>query len=189
MNTVYSINFRREAFQRERMMTRRRAASLGLWVLYFGAIGVLLGLYGLNLASIQRRISLVERQAQRYRQTNTGGDWRPGRAEAAEVERHVESMQRWEARLARLPQLLPANARIASLQLNPENVSGTADVKLVIAGEMRGAAGQDRIQQVMAFVGALSRDSVFKSGYRNIRLVTTRATSSADGADFVIECR
>ena len=42
MNTIFSINFRREAFQRERARTRRRAVNLGLWVLYFGVLGVML---------------------------------------------------------------------------------------------------------------------------------------------------
>ena len=54
---------------------------------------------------------------------------------------------------------------------------------------MRSAAGDDRIQQVMSFVNTLSRDSVFSAGYQRIRLVTTRAASGSDGAEFVIECR
>ena len=76
-----------------------------------------------------------------------------------------------------------------SLEFNPDNVSGNADVKLVITGELRAGAGQDRVQQVMGFVNQLSRDSVFAAGYRNIRLVSTRALSEGDGAEFVVECR
>jgi hypothetical protein len=78
--------------------------------------------------------------------------------------------------------------RTIALQYNPENISGSGDTKLVITGELR-AGGQDRMQAVMEFVNTLSRDSVFSAGYQNIRLVTTRATATGDGAEFVIECR
>ncbi len=189
MNTVFNINFRREAFQRQRARTRQRAVNLGLWVAYFGSLGVLLGLYALNLQSLQGRIALVQRQTEHFRHRDSSGDWRPDRADAAEVERHVRSPRLWRDRLARLSTLLPANARLSSLQFNPENAGGASDLKLVIAGEMRSSAGGDRIQQVMSLVNTLSRDSTFAAGFKNIRLVTTRAASGSDGAAFVIECR
>ncbi len=189
MNTVFTINFRREAFLREKAKTRRRAVALGLWVLYFGAFGILLGLYGLNMGALSRRTAFVERQTERFRNLGGSGDWRPSRTDAAEVERHVRNPRLWRDRLARLPQLLPPNARLSSLQFNPDNVAGTPDAKLVISGVMRSAASDDRIQQVMSFVNRLARDSVFAPGYQHIRLVTTRAASGSDGAEFVIECR
>jgi hypothetical protein len=189
VSTVFTINFRREAFQRERARTRRRALALGLWVAYFGALGILLGLYGLNMNSISRRIALVERQSERIRRTTTSGDWSPSRIDAAEVERHVRNPRVWRDRLARLPQLLPPNARLNSLQFNPENAGGSTDLRLVIAGVMRSGSGDDRIQQVMSFVNTLSRDSVFAAEYHHVRLVTTRSASGSDGAEFVIECR
>lgn len=189
MNTVFTINFRREAFKRERAKTRRRALALGLWVTYFGAMGIVLGLYGLNLASISKRIGLVERQTEHFQHVTTSGDWRPSRSDAAEVDRHLRNPRIWRDRLARLPKLLPPNARLSSLQFNPDNASGTSDLRLVIAGVMRGSAGGDRIQGVMSFVNTLSHDSTFSAGYQHIRLVTTRAASGSDGAEFVIECR
>ncbi len=189
MNTVFAINFRREAFLRERAKTRRRAAALGLWVLYFGALAVLFGLYGLNMASIRKRIAIVDRQVEEYRRTTSSGDWRPNRSDAAEIDRHLRNPRLWRDRLARLPQLLPPNARISTLQFNPENASGTSDLKLVIAGVMTSRAADDRIEQVMSFVNTLSRDPAFSAGFRHIRLVTTRAASGAEGAEFVIECR
>lgn len=189
MNTVFAINFRREAFKREQAKTRRRAFALGLWVLYFGAMGMLLGLYGLNMASLSRRIALVERQTERFKHTTSSGDWRPNRSDAMEVDRHLRNPREWRNRLVRLPQLLPPNARLSSIQFNPDNTSGTADLKLVLVGVMHSGAADDRIQQVMAFVNTLSRDSVFSAGYPHIRLVTTRAASGSDGAEFVIECR
>jgi hypothetical protein len=189
VNTVFTINFRREAFQRERARTRRRAVALGLWLFYLGALAVLLGLYALNMASIDRRIAVVERQIERYRSTTRAADWGPNRNDAAEVDRHLRNPRLWRDRLARLPELLPANARISSLAFNPDNTSGTNDLKLVIAGVMKSGTGDDRIEQVMGFVNSLSRDPVFSSGYQHIRLVTTRAASGSEGAEFVIECR
>jgi hypothetical protein len=189
MNIVFAINFRREAYQRELAKTRRRALQLGLWVLYFGGLGVVLGLYGLNSVSLAQRTARIERQAERMLRHPGAADWRPGRVEAVEIERHLRSTRQWRARLGRLPELLPVHARLQSLEFNPDNVSGAADVKLVIAGEIRGAGGQDRLQQVMALSRALSRDSVFAAGFHNVRLVTTRTSSGPDGAEFVIECR
>ena len=189
MNTLFAINFRREAFQRELARTRRRAVQLGLWVFYFGALGVVLGLYGLNAVSLARRVALVQRQVEHLRNRPVGGNsWRPGVTEIDEVVRHLRDTPTWRDRLARLPRILPANARLHSLAFNTDNASGTADIPLVITGEMRGT-GQGHVQQVMTFVSALSRDSVFAAGYRNIRLVTTRTAPQGDGAEFVIECR
>jgi hypothetical protein len=189
VSTIFTINFRREAFQRERARTRRRAVALGFWVAYFGALGVVLGLYALNLNTIARRTELVARHAERYRRASSSGDWRPGRTDAAEVERHVRNPRVWRDRLARLPLLLPPNARLNSLQFNPDNAGGSTGQKLVISGVMRSGSGDDRIQQVMSFVNTLSRDSVFAAEYHHVRLVTTRSASGSDGAEFVIECR
>ena len=52
MTPVFLINFRREAFRRERAEARRRAIGLGVWLAYFGGLAVLLGLYGLNCAEL-----------------------------------------------------------------------------------------------------------------------------------------
>ncbi len=189
MNTPFAINFRREAFQREVAKTRRRTMQLGLWVFYFGALGVVLGLYGLNAAALSHRLARVEKQLEHLRSRPAGNDWRLDVAEAAVVDRHLMDTRRWRARLERLPRILPPNAHLRALQFNPENASGSADVKLVLTGEIRGGGGQGRVQAVMAFVGALSRDSVFAADYRNIRLLTTRTNSAGDGAEFVVECR
>ena len=84
---------------------------------------------------------------------------------------------------------MPPNARLTGVQFNPENAGGVAAPKLVVTGELKPGAGADRMQQVMAFVGTLSRDSLFSRGWTNVRLVTTRASGSGEGAEFEIECR
>ncbi|MBI5168056.1 MAG: hypothetical protein HZA61_01070 [Candidatus Eisenbacteria bacterium] len=186
---VYAINFRREAFQQQLRRARERAVRLGLWVLYFGALGVVLGLYGLNCASLSERTSRIERQVARLRQQSAGdANWRPKPEDVMRVSLYLRDPRLWQARLTRLPQLLPPNAKLTALQFNPDNVSGSADAKLMLTGELR-AGGGDRMQAVMEFVNTLARDSVFASGYSNVRLVTTRANASGDGAEFVVECR
>lgn len=190
MNVLFTINFRREAYLREQARLRGRAVRIGLWAAYFGAIGVVLGLYGLNCASLAHRTDLLERRLARlHHTTDANAEWRPGAAEAAEVRRHLENPRMWRNRLLRLPSLLPADARLSSIAYNPESVSGTEDVKLVLTGMLHAGPGTDRMAQVAAFVNTLTRDSVFAAGYRNIRLVTTRASAENDGAEFVIECR
>ncbi|MFN8586239.1 MAG: hypothetical protein U0704_00420 [Candidatus Eisenbacteria bacterium] len=189
MSPLYAINFRREAFQQQVKRQRERAVRLGLWVLYFGALAVVLGLYGLNCAALDSRTRMIERQVARLRQQSAGdANWRPRREDVVRVADDVRDTRRWHARLVRLPGLLPANARLSSIQFNADNLSGAGSAKLVLAGELR-SGGQDRMQAVMDFVNVLQRDSVFAAGYTNVRLVTTRANANGDGAEFVVECR
>jgi hypothetical protein len=188
VSTVFSINFRREAYQRERAKAKRRAVSLGLWLAYFGALAIVLGLYALNVSSLARRTSMLERQVEQLRSRPAGADWRPGAPEASLLARSVGDPGRWRDRLDRLARLVPANARLTDVQYNPDNSSGTQS-KLVLTGELRPSGGGDRMQQVLSFVAVLSRDSAFAAGYTNVRLVTTRASDSGEGAEFVIECR
>ncbi len=189
MTPLFTINFRREAYQRELARARNRVVSLGLWLAYFGVLSVVLGLYGLNCTSLAQRTRMVERQASRLKALRESGqEWRPATGVLNEVEAHVADVRSWRDKLERLPQLLPANGRITSFQYNPEGVSG-ATGKLVITGRLRVGAGQDRMQSVMGFVNALGRDSVFARSWSNVRLVTTRALDSGDGAEFVVECQ
>jgi hypothetical protein len=87
--------------------------------------------------------------------------------------------------------LIPVNARLTSLAVNPDNMSGAAEQnRLVISGEYKIAPGQDRMHGVVEMVGALRADSLFSVGYQTIRLVTTRISeSSGTVAEFTIECR
>lgn len=189
MSPLYAINFRREAFVQQVKRQRERAVRLGLWVAYFGALAVVLGLYGLNCSSLAQRTAMIERQVARLRQQTAGdANWRPRREDVIRVSDHLRDTRLWHARLTRLPALLPANARLSSIQFNPDNLSGAGDVKLVLSGELR-AGGQDRMQAVMDFVSRLQADSVFAASYANVRLVTTRANAAGDGAEFVVECK
>lgn len=189
MNPVFAINFRREIFLRERARARRRAVNLGLWLFYFGALGIVLGLYGLNALTLAGRATALERQAQQLLRRPAGEDWRPGAPELLLVGESIANSGRWRDRLARLAELVPPNARLSKLEFNPDNTSGAINPKLVVTGELRPGGGGDRMQQVMSFVDVLSRDSLFATGYANVRLVTTRAASSGEAAEFVIECR
>ena len=176
MSPLYAINFRREAFVQQVKRQRERAVRLGLWVAYFGALAVVLGLYGLNCASMTQRTTMIERQVARLRQQNAGdANWRPRREDVQRVADAVRDARLWHARLTRLPVLLPANARLEAIQFNPDNLSGAGNAKLVLTGELR-AGGQDRMQAVMDLVSKLQRDSVFSAGYANIRPFVTVCT-------------
>lgn len=185
----FTINFRREAFVRERARARQRVLRLGLWLTYFGALGVVIGLYGLNCASMMSQTRTLERQTERLRQSQAGDQaWQPTAQDAAQAQAALLSTRVWRDRLARLSEILPPGARIQSLAFNPDNTSG-AGAKFVITGEIR-SNGQDRMQSVMGFVNALSRDSVFTAGLGTVRLATTRASAAGgDEAEFVVECR
>ena len=190
MSALFAINFRREAYLQEVARARRRIVALGVWVAYFGVLVVALGLYGLNCASLTQRTRLIERQAARLRSADaTQAPSQLRAAELGQLERYVLGARRWRDRLTRLAATLPPNARITSLTVNPQNLSDAAAQNLlVISGELRGAATQDRMRAVMRIVSTLREDKVFSEGYHNIRLSSTRVTEDGT-AEFVIECR
>lgn len=188
MSLVFQINFRREAFRRERERARARVVRLGSWLAYFGVLAVVLGLYALNLASLDSRTRGLERMAVRMRALEAGGgDWRPREEDMLEIQGHAVDAGLWRDRLVRVGRVLPTTARLTSLQWNPDNLSG-GDARLLLNGICRVPSGQDRMQSVMTFVSALQADTLIATSFRNIRLVSTSATESGD-ARFVIECR
>lgn len=192
MSPVFTINFRREVYQRELARTRRRLFLVGGWVAYFGVLMVILGLYGLNCAALTGRVQQIERQAERLRAAqNTKGDWTVGAAELAAVQKVQGSSRFWRDKLVRLAELLPPNAVLSSVALNPDNLTNVTDLnKLVIVGEMKIAPGQDRMQGIVQLVTTLHGDSTFSHGYQNIRLASSRvAETGGTVAEFVIECR
>jgi Tfp pilus assembly protein PilN len=191
VSALFTINFRRESYLKELARARRRLLALGLWVAYFGVLGIVLGLYGLNCASLVRRSVQLERQASRVSQDGRRDEWKVTPEALAEVENAVNSPTKWRNRLTRLARLIPANARLTSIAANPDNMSGAAEQnRLMISGEYRIAPGQDRMHGVVEMVGALRGDTLFSAGYQTIRLVTTRISeSSGTVAEFTIECR
>jgi len=192
MPAVFTINFRREMYQRELARSRARVISLGVWLSYFGALVVIFGLYGLNCATVSARTRVVERQAAAMRsQRSDEVDWSRQPAEMALIERGISDSRRWRERLERLAIALPANARLHSIEFNPAGLSGGTEWnRLVLSGVLRAGPKQDRMKEVAALVSVLQRDSVLSRHFSSIRLATTRVTeTSGESADFVIECR
>ncbi len=192
MSPVFQINFRRDAYQKDIARARRRVLLLGLWVAYFGAIVVVLGLYGLNCAVVTQRASQVERQAQRLRQAQSAiADTRLSAEDVALVGRYASNARRWRDRLARLASLLPPSVRLTSLAVGQKGLDtpGGADL-LTINGVMHPGVGEDRMRAVMSLAGTLRADSVFSAGFGSIRLASTRIFSGSDpSTEFTIECR
>ncbi len=188
MSPVFTINFRRETYLRALAHSRRRLIQLGIWVSYFGLLGVVLGLYGLNCAALHRREALVQRQLARFRAAqNTPNEWTVDAAQLGAVETYYVNPRQWRDRLARLTALLPTNVQVVSLAVNPDNLGSAPEQnKLVITGQYRATAGGDRMSGVVQLVSTLHGDSVFASSYRNIRLASSR--TSGPLTDFVIEC-
>jgi Tfp pilus assembly protein PilN len=192
MSPVFTVNFRREAYQHELARTRRRAVAVGIWVAYFGVLALTLGLYGLNCASLTDRAHLLEKQSARLQASHDSVlSWKPGPAELAQVEFALANPRRWQVRLARLAAVLPSDAMLTSVSSNPEHQSAVADQeRLLIVGTLRTTPGPDRMRGLMALVATLHADSLFSAQYRTIRLVESRLGGSADApAEFRIECR
>jgi Tfp pilus assembly protein PilN len=192
VTTLFSLNFRRQAYLAEVARARRRVFALAVWVAYFGVFAVLLGLYGLNCVALNQRLHQVERQTTRLKQSGgAGAQWTVSQTELDQVEQYVLGPRRWRDRLIRLATVLPNNARITSLVVNPQNLNNPLDQnKLVITGLLRATAERSEMEGVMGVVSLLRADSVFAADYRNIKLASTRAFEGAgDVAQFVIECR
>jgi hypothetical protein len=190
VTTLFTINFRREAYLKEVARTRRRVIALGVWVAYFGVFALLLGLYGLNCASLAQRVGVVERQAARLRGTAPSRlEWRLNAAQLDQLERFASSTRDWRNRLWRLGVLLPAGSHVTSIAVNPNSQADpTAANTLILAGQLRPSGTEDRMQSVMNLVSVLKSDSVFSSGFSSVRLSNTRVAE--DGSvDFAIECR
>lgn len=189
MTPVFTINFQREALTRRQHRERSRVVGLALWLSYFGALAAVLGLYGLNCQTITQRAVQIERESYHLGTLELHGDVTGvPPAEVDEVEKFASNPWRWHERLAHLARTLPADARITSLAVNPDGVSGTPDQnKLVIQGQIR---GRSDVQSVMGVLASLQRDSVFAADYSSIRLVSTHAAAeTGQSAEFVIECR
>ncbi len=198
MTPLFTINFRREVYQRELAKTRRRVMLVGLWVSYFGMIVVLLGLYGLNFASLTRRVQQIERQTAFFRQSQGQADWSLRETELAQIVTAASNPRKWRDRLGQgIPGLsradlsvFSAEEKVTSIAVNPQNLSHPLEQnRLVITGTLRPTPGQDRMQSVMAVVNVLHADSLFSAGYQNVKLASTRVAEEGGTAEFVIECR
>jgi hypothetical protein len=190
MNPVFTINFRREAYEREQARIRARVVSLGAWVAYFGLMAVILGLYGLNAVAFARRTAMIERQAVRQREMKGRvSEWTLGAEEMAAITRNAEGLSAHWRIMMRIGQLLPPNARLTSLAYNPDNLTGAGSRRLVVSGVLRPESAQDRVRGVVNLVSALGADSSFSRAFTSVKLASTSSDEGSGTVEFTIECR
>ena len=189
MTPQFTINFRREVYQREQARARARVIMLGVWVAYFGVMALILGLYFLNAATYARRTELVERQAKRAEeQKGTTTDWQLGNEDIGALTMHARSLSLHRGVMQRIGQLLPTNVRLGTLAWNSDNPAGASAQKLVLTGTLRPEGAQDRMRQVVGLVSTLSADSTISGMFKNVRLASTNSSEGTD-VEFVIECQ
>jgi hypothetical protein len=192
MSVLFTINFRREAYQRELARTRRRLFKLGGWLTYFGVLALVLGLYGLNCLALASRTRFAERRVARAQQSSGArSGWKLEGRQLMLVEDVKNNPVRWRDRLTRLAAILPPNVALGSVAVNPENSPGPVDQnRLVLTGEVRLPAGNDRMRPVVQLVSLLQADTLFSRGYSSIRLASSQAAEGPGNVtQFVIECR
>jgi Tfp pilus assembly protein PilN len=190
LSALFNINFRREAYLKEVARARRRLVTLGVWVAYFGVVAVAMGLYGLNCMSLSRRVTQLQRQTASMQKNQTSrAQWQIPATEVGRIETYLANPRQWQDRMTRLVALLPDNAKVTSVASNPNNQTGPGSQdRLVVTGQLRVPAHQDRMAGVTNFVSTLRRDSLFASTYKNVRLSSTRIVE-ANTTEFVIECQ
>ena len=192
MSPLFTINFRREAYQRELARVRRRVTALGIWVSYFGVVAIITGLFVLNGMALHRRVRDLEARIRQYESERSAVQpWDLPDAELARVEAFVRNPRQWHTRLVRLAALTPPNVMVTALEVNPNNLSGHDYLdELVISGTLRPRSGEDSMQGIMAYVAALHGDRSFSSGYSTVKLTQSQAEGGPGGdASFTIECR
>ena len=192
MHAPFTINFRREVFRRERERSRRRLFALGGWVSYFGFLVVLIGLYGLTCQWVNNRAAAIQSQVDRMRKSTEAGAWQPTASQVADIEGRRVSAARWRQRLERLSTLLPPEAILTSIAINPDNLPGAAEQNLfVISGSIRVRPGVgSSMDEVVDLVSRLKSDSLFSRGFRTFRLASSeRVEGPPPTVRFVVECR
>jgi hypothetical protein len=188
---VFTINFRREMFERELARSRARVITLAAWVGYFGVFALLLWSYILNAQGMQQRTLMIEREtAQFVASQNLPRKVPLDDSQVAAIERFHLSPLRWRDKLARLSTLMPSTAALKSVGLNPAGSNQSADQnKFVITGSLRPTGAEDPMRGVVQLVAALQADSAFSSGYKSIKLSQSHADATAKGTtEFTIEC-
>ncbi len=190
---LFTINFRRASWEQSRAEARRRVVRLGVGVAYAGVVGILLGLFGLNCALMSSRTTALERRVQRLRVARAAApELRLDPADVTLVQRAAANPRLWRDKLARLAELLPPNARLTSLAVNPDRAAAPAEqLRLVISGTIRTGPERDRVQPVVRLVESLRRDAVFAAGFQNLKLISSRVPDAEGAAvvEFVVECR
>lgn len=189
---VFTINFRREMFEREMARSRRRVITLAAWVGYFGVFALLLLSYILNAQGIQKRTVMIERQTAQFVAAQSLPRKVPlDESQVAAIERFHSSPRRCRDKLARLSALIPASAELKSVGLNPSGSNQSTDLnKLVITGSLRATGADDPMRGVVQLVASLQADSAFSAGYTSIKLSQSHADATAKGiTEFTIECR
>lgn len=189
---VFTINFRREMFEREMARSRQRVLHLAGWLGYFGVLGLLVWSYVLNARAMQQRTHMIEHQTDQFIAAKNLPRKVPlDPSQISAIERFHGSPGRWRDKLARLSMLLPANASLRSIGLNPggSNQSGDQN-KFVITGLLKPEGNEDPMRGVVQLVAALQADSSFSAGYKSIKLSQSHADAqSKDATEFTIECR
>jgi len=189
---VFTINFRREMFERELARSRRRVIALAAWVGYFGVFALIVWSYILNAQGMLRRTAMIERQtAQFVASQNLPRKVPLDDSQVAAIERFYGSPRQWRDKLARLSALIPSTAALKSLGLNPSGSNQSSDQdKFVITGSLRPTGAEDPMRGVVQLVAALQADSAFSAGYQSIKLSQSHADPTVKGTtEFTIECR
>jgi len=189
---VFTINFRREMFERELARSRRRVIALAGWVGYFGVFTLIVWSYILNAQGMQKRTAMIERQtAQFVASQNLPRKVPLDDSQVAAIEHFYGSPRLWRDKLARLSTLIPSTAALKSLGLNPSGSNQSTDQdKLVITGSLRLTGAEDPMRGVVQLVAALQADSAFSAGYQSIKLSQSHADPTVKGTtEFTIECR
>ena len=114
-----------------------------------------------------------------------GSDRRPTLADQgpqAVIGRIIDSVQ---AALAAAGATMADLAAVAVVSPGPVDQN-----RLVLTGEVRLPAGNDRMRPVVQLVSLLQADTLFSRGYSSIRLASSQAAEGPGNVtQFVIECR
>ena len=190
-----SINFNRPAREASVRVARKRTVQVGVAASYLTLV-VMLAAYLLVQQYLMQRALVVAQTSL----GNVRGLESLGR-EALEVDAGFldlmnqvsGSATRWTPRLARLTELLPADAWISGLQAGSLGMplSDPRRNRMVVHVSARILHEDDKVTVPMRFVQTLQSDSLFAATYKDIRFAATRTLEgNVDTVlQFDVECQ
>lgn len=191
----HGINFNRPALDAAQQTLRRRSLRMGLGASYLTLMAVIAAFLIVQQFLIQRALLVAQSSLGSLRGLESlSYEVRNANPAFLDIVQQTSAPEhRWTPRLSRLAGLLPDNAWIVQLDAgNSSTALGdvrrrrmTVNVSAQVHNE------EDKIKFPMEVVQILQQDSLFASGYKDIRFASTRILNGTEATvvNFNVECQ
>lgn len=192
---THGINFNRPSLDAAQQALRRRTLHIGLGASYLTLVGVIAAFLIVQQFLMQRALFVAQNGLGSLRGLESlTHEVRNVDVAFLDIVQQTSTPElRWTPRLSRLAELLPENAWIVQIDAGSAQAPladvrrrrMTVNVSAAVAGE------DEKIGFPMRFVQILQQDSLFASGYKDIRFASTRVLNGTEATvvNFNVECQ